>query len=83
LVNRLVDDDKLMVEALAWASAIATRPTRALGAAKRLLGKSFEQNLNEQLSLEASLWNAGTKHFDFREAMKAFAAKREPKFTGS
>jgi 2-(1,2-epoxy-1,2-dihydrophenyl)acetyl-CoA isomerase len=83
LINRVVNDADLLPASLAWAEKVAGGATRTLGAAKRLVAKSFEQDLNAQLSLEASYWNAGTKHFDFREAMKAFVAKRPPKFTGS
>jgi 2-(1,2-epoxy-1,2-dihydrophenyl)acetyl-CoA isomerase len=82
LITRLVENDVLQTEALAWAEKLATGPTRALGATKRLIARSFEQDLNEQLSLEANFANAGIKSFDFREAMKAYVAKREPKYSG-
>jgi 2-(1,2-epoxy-1,2-dihydrophenyl)acetyl-CoA isomerase len=83
LVNRVVEDDALQAESLAWAEKIASGATRAMGAAKRLIAKSFDQDLNAHLSLEANFWNTGCKSFDFREAMKAGAANRPAKFTGA
>jgi len=83
LVNRVVESASFQNEALAYAEKIATGATRALGATKRLIIKSFEQDLNAQLSLESNSWNNGMKNFDFREAIKAFEAKRAPKFSGS
>lgn len=83
LVNKTVAKEDLEAQALVWAEKLAEGPTRAFGATKRLINKAFEQDLNAQLSLEAITWNAGTKTFDFREAIKAFSGKRPPKYTGS
>lgn len=83
LVSKIVEDDALQTEALAWAEKIASGPTRIYGATKRILAKTFENDLNGQLSQESAAWSAGSKTFDFREAIKALAAKREPKFTGA
>ena len=83
LINKTVAADALQTEAFAWAEKLATGPTRIYGAIKRLIGISYEQNLSDQLSQEATTGTAGSKTFDFREAMKAHAAKRDPKFTGA
>lgn len=83
LINRVVDDAALEAEAFAVAERMAAGPTRIYGSTKRLLGKSNDQDLNAQLSLEAAYWNTCSKSFDFREAMKAFLAQKPPKFTGS
>jgi 2-(1,2-epoxy-1,2-dihydrophenyl)acetyl-CoA isomerase len=83
LVNRVIDDSKLEQQTFAMVERLAAKATRTLGAAKRLVSKSFEQDLNTQLASEASYFNEGLKTFDFREAVKALAAKREPKYTGS
>jgi 2-(1,2-epoxy-1,2-dihydrophenyl)acetyl-CoA isomerase len=83
LVNRLVDDDKLGAESLAWIDRLAEGPTKAMGGVKRLAMKAFDQDVNGQLGLEHALWGASTRSFDFRDAIKAFFAKRPPKFTGT
>ncbi len=83
LINKVVADDVLQAEAMSWAEKVAAGPTRILAATKRLIGKSYEQELSAQLSQESTTWTAGSRTFDFREAMKAYAAKREPKFTGA
>ena len=84
IVSKIVADNVLQDEAMAWAAKIATGPTRIFGATKRLIGKAFEQDLTNHLSQEATTWTTiGAKTFDFREAMKAYATKREPKFTGA
>jgi 2-(1,2-epoxy-1,2-dihydrophenyl)acetyl-CoA isomerase len=83
LINKSVDADVLAAESLAWTDKIASGATRSFGATKRLIAKSFEQDINAQLSMEAAYWNTGCKTFDFAEAMKAHVAKRPEKFTGA
>lgn len=83
LINAVVDDAKLNTEALAWIDRLANGPTRVYGGMKKLIAKSFEQDINAQLSLEHTHWGASARGFDFREAIKANAAKRPAKFTGS
>jgi 2-(1,2-epoxy-1,2-dihydrophenyl)acetyl-CoA isomerase len=83
LINRVVPAASLQAESVAWAEKLAKGPTRTYGAVKRLIGKSFENDLHAFLSIETAQWTATSKTFDFREAMKAFVANRPPKFTGS
>jgi len=83
MINKIVHHEDLEREALAWAEKVANGPTRVLGATKRLINKAFEQDLFTQLSQEASTWTSVSKTFDFREGMKAYKEKREPKYTGA
>ncbi len=83
LVNSVVDDDKLQVESLTWLDRLAAGPTRAFGGVKMLVGKAFEQTLNIHLGLEHTYWGTCSRTFDFKEAMKAMGAKREPKYSGA
>jgi len=83
LVNRTVDDGKLQDESLSWLDRLANGPTRAIGGTKVLVGKAFEQNLNTHLSLEHTYWGTCSRSFDFKEAIKAVTAKREPKYSGA
>ncbi len=84
LVNKIVEAGALHDEGMAFAEKLATGATRILGATKRLIGRAFEQDLSSHLSQEATTWTTiGSKTFDFKEAMKAYISKREPKFTGA
>jgi 2-(1,2-epoxy-1,2-dihydrophenyl)acetyl-CoA isomerase len=83
LVNRVVDDDKLQAEALAWLDRLAEGPTRAYGAIKKLCLRSFEQDMNAQLGLEHTYFGHSTRSFDFREAVKAHIAGTPSRFTGT
>lgn len=68
LVNKVVEDDQLQDEALAWADRLSQGPTRAYGAIKKLVMQSFEENLNTHLGLEHNYFGATSRTFDFREA---------------
>lgn len=83
LVNRVADDDKLQESALAWMDQLSTGPTKAYGAIKKLIIKSFEEDLNAHLGLEHTYYGHTSRSFDFREAVKAHFAKRPAKFTGA
>ena len=83
LINRTVENDALETEALALAEKLSMIPTRVAGETKKLVGKSYEDDLSSQLALEATAWTAGSKTFDFREAVKARAEKRTAKYTGA
>jgi 2-(1,2-epoxy-1,2-dihydrophenyl)acetyl-CoA isomerase len=83
MINRVVDDDKLHAESLHWMERLANGPTRAIGAVKILVGKAFEQNFNEHLGIEHVYWGNCSRSFDFREAIKAIASKRQPKYSGA
>jgi 2-(1,2-epoxy-1,2-dihydrophenyl)acetyl-CoA isomerase len=82
MINRVVPDAELMIEALDLASRLASAPTAALGRIKKMLDASAANDLNAQLELEheAQLQSGQTK--DFREGVAAFIEKRPPKFTG-
>jgi 2-(1,2-epoxy-1,2-dihydrophenyl)acetyl-CoA isomerase len=83
IVNKIVADDALESEALAFTDSLAKGPTRTIGATKRLISRAFDQDLHAQLSLEASTWTAVSKTFDFREGVNAYTLKRDPKYTGA
>ncbi|WP_145984211.1 enoyl-CoA hydratase-related protein [Pseudonocardia sp. EC080610-09] len=64
------------------ASRLATGPTRAYGQVRRLLRKSFDSGLRDQLAAEQdSVAVAGATH-DLREGAQAFAERRTPSFRG-
>src|ERR1700735_3120632 len=82
LVTQVVPDDELAARSLDLARSLAAGPTRALGAAKRLLwsgiGISVEQCLPEEARTVSEL--PGTA--DAREGLAAVIERRKPTFTG-
>ena len=83
IVNKVVEDGALEDEAMAWLDKLVQGPTKALGAIKKLANKAFEQDLNAHLGLEHTYFGQSSRSFDFREAVRADAASRPPKFTGT
>jgi 2-(1,2-epoxy-1,2-dihydrophenyl)acetyl-CoA isomerase len=82
LVSRLAPSDAVEGEAVALAAKLAAGPTRAFGAARRMLRQSFETGLSDQLDAEKESIIAASGTDDAREGIAAFAAKRQPQFRG-
>ncbi len=82
MINAVVPDTDLMVQALAMADKLAHAPTAAIGRIKELLEASATNDYGGQLELErrAQIQSGLTK--DFREGVAAFIEKRPPKFVG-
>lgn len=82
LVTRLVDDADLATEAEALVQQLATGPTGAFGAVKRLLLDTFRNTPETQMELESGAIAAASVSRDGREGVAAFLEKRAPQFTG-
>ena len=82
LVNRVVPDADLARETQALAERIAAGPTKAYGRLKRLMRRSFEADLPDQLDAEADAFKDSTQTHDFAEGVEAFFSKRAAKFEG-
>jgi enoyl-CoA hydratase len=82
LVNFVVDDDALMERALALAGRLAAGPTLAISASKVAVNQYMKMvsNVVLPLSLKLEEWTMSSE--DFREAVMAFAQKREPEYKG-
>jgi 2-(1,2-epoxy-1,2-dihydrophenyl)acetyl-CoA isomerase len=82
LVTKVVDDDLLDTEALAFARELAEGPTVTLGYIKRNLNNALTMPLEAALDIEAAHHVRCTFTEDHAEAARAFVEKRAPVFTG-
>jgi 2-(1,2-epoxy-1,2-dihydrophenyl)acetyl-CoA isomerase len=82
LIWRVVDDERLIDEAMALARHLATQPTKGLGLIKRALLASETNSLDAQLDLERDLQREAGRTEDYREGVAAFMAKRPATFKG-
>ncbi|MGQ0730006.1 enoyl-CoA hydratase/isomerase family protein [Acidovorax sp.] len=82
LVNRVVPGAELDSATTALAQRLASGPTLAYGAMKRLMRASMDHTLSEQLAAEkgAFVHCAGTE--DFRAGVEAFHQRQSPQFVG-
>ena len=82
IVERVVPDGELMPAAEELARSLASGPTRAFGATKKLLITGQTASLEEQLDAESSAIVAMTRTSDGHEGIAAFLEKRKPVFNG-
>src|SRR4051794_7069337 len=82
LVRQVVDDARLMDEALVLARRLADGPTRALVATRALIEESEHATYEAQFRREIELQATIRKSADAVEGRNAFVEKRKAKFTG-
>lgn len=82
LVTRVVADDAVLAEAQALAARLAAGPTRAIGLIRRQVMAALESSLDASLDAERDNQTIAGMTEDFAEAIRAFAEKRKPQFTG-
>jgi len=80
IVSRVVPDAELPAAAEALARQMADGPTRAFGAAKRLLRDSFNDTLETHLQAEARTIAERSRSAESREGIAAFLEKRPPRY---
>jgi 2-(1,2-epoxy-1,2-dihydrophenyl)acetyl-CoA isomerase len=83
LVNRVLPGTELEAAVDGAAKRLAAGPQRAVQGAKRLLRQSSAASLSEQLAAEAASFGACAGTDDFAEGVRAFLAKRPPRFGGA
>lgn len=82
LFNKVVPPEKVLEEAMAWATRLANGPTFALGMTKELLNEELSQDLRGALDNEARAQAVCMQTKDFKEAFDAFTEKRPARFVG-
>jgi len=82
LINKVVEPEQLMDEAMDMATLISSMPPLAIRAAKEAINRGLNMTLLEGLEVEAYHWSylCGTE--DQKEGARAFIEKREPVFKG-
>jgi 2-(1,2-epoxy-1,2-dihydrophenyl)acetyl-CoA isomerase len=81
LIHKVVDDEMILDAALALAGRLAEGP-KAIAFARKLFWESTRSSFEEQLKCEQAAQSKAGATEDFREGLKAFFEKREPRFTG-
>ena len=82
LVNKVVEPDMLMEEAMNMANKIASNAQLAVRYAKASINKSIETNIDTGMDIENYLFAICFDSKDQREGMQAFLEKRVPQFIG-
>jgi enoyl-CoA hydratase/carnithine racemase len=81
-VNHTVPGDQLLDAALGYARELADGAQVAIRWTKMSINRHLWQGLSAALDVGAALEHLATHTEDMTEAMKAFAEKRKPAFTG-
>ena len=82
MIYAVYEDAEFENSAMKLAKTIASMPTKGLGYTKKLLSQTFNNSLNEQLSVEAETQALSAATEDHKEGIRAFLEKRTPHFTG-
>jgi 2-(1,2-epoxy-1,2-dihydrophenyl)acetyl-CoA isomerase len=82
MIWEVYDDEVFEAGWRARAEALAHGPTQAYGAMKQALRASLDNDLEEQLNLEARLQGTCGNSRDFKEGVLAFREKRRASFEG-
>jgi len=82
IVTRVVPTAELVDQARALAGELAQGPTKAFGAAKRLLHSGWTGTLETQMELETRAIADIARTADAQEGIAAFTQKRAPEFIG-
>ncbi|MDP4200440.1 MAG: enoyl-CoA hydratase-related protein [Bacteroidota bacterium] len=82
LANQVVPAADLERETLKIAERFATGPTKAYGYIKHMMDRAAAVSLDDALDYEVFMQEAAGRTEDYANAVKAFADKRKPEYTG-
>ena len=82
MIYAVYEDSEFETRSMKLADTISSMPTKGLGYTKKLLSQTFNNSLEDQLSLEAETQALSASSKDHQEGIKAFMEKRTPQFTG-
>nr|WP_304216156.1 enoyl-CoA hydratase-related protein [Fredinandcohnia onubensis] len=82
LVNKVVESDRVLEEAIEWAEKLAQKPRIAMKMLKTSINRGTEVDLQAALDLETACFGNAFASKDRVEGMKSFVEKRKPQFVG-
>jgi 2-(1,2-epoxy-1,2-dihydrophenyl)acetyl-CoA isomerase len=82
MVHRAVPAGDLEAAAEELVAELASGPTVALGLTKRCINRALDGGLVEAMEAEALALELSSRSSDFREGLKAFQERRDPRFEG-
>lgn len=82
LIYKAVNAADLENEVHRIAKKLASMPTRGFGLFKQAVNQSMNNDLEQQLALEAKLQSEAGRTADYKEGVSAFLEKRKPEFKG-
>ena len=80
-VTQVVSDQNLLATAAETARKLAAKPAGALQASKRLMKRSFREQIKAAMTAENEEFSVQIRSEDAKEALTAFLEKRPPDFT--
>jgi enoyl-CoA hydratase/carnithine racemase len=82
LVNKVVPDDELMTEAMAWAQEIAANAPMAVQTTKRMMRQGLDEGFDTTVDHVAVHLGRLFAADDFKEGVASFIERRDPEFKG-
>ncbi len=82
MVNKVVPDDELEKQTMAFAERLAGGATRAIGLTKSAMYKGWGEDLDTTFDYQAVAQTLAAQTDDQQEGRKAFLEKRPPEFKG-
>jgi enoyl-CoA hydratase/carnithine racemase len=82
-ITQVVSDQSLLVAASETARKLAAKPAGALQASKRLMKRSFREQIKAAMRAENEEFSVQVRSQDAREAFTAFLEKRLPRFNST
>ncbi|HWA91349.1 MAG TPA: enoyl-CoA hydratase/isomerase family protein [Rhizomicrobium sp.] len=82
LADEVVDDGQALAAAQRWAAKVAALPPNAVRMSKVSVNAAASALHQAATYMDADQYALATTSEDYREAIKAFLEKRDPKFTG-
>jgi enoyl-CoA hydratase/carnithine racemase len=82
-VTQVVSDQSLLSTASETARKLAAKPAGVLQASKRLMKRSFREQIKAAMKAENEEFSVQVRSADAKEAFTAFLEKRLPHFTGT
>jgi enoyl-CoA hydratase/carnithine racemase len=80
LVTSVVPDQKLLATATETAQILAEKPAGAVQACKRLMKKTFREQLEQAVKFENQVFAERVRSDEAKEAFRAFFANRKPAY---